>query len=93
MPWTAEAGDARARVALTGIVDIFEAAPFHAVLRDLAREPREVMVDATACSGLDSSALQLLFAFREALDASGRRLVLEAGDGPAARLLGRFGLL
>jgi hypothetical protein len=37
--------------------------------------------------------LQLLLAFREALDASGGRLVLEAGDGPAARLLARFGLL
>jgi len=93
MPWTAEVGDGRTRVALTGIVDIFEAVPLHAVLRDLAREPREVVVDATACSGLDSSALQLLFAFREALDAGGGRLVLDAGDGPAARLLGRFGLL
>ena len=93
MPWTAEVGDGRTRVALTGIVDIFEAVPLHAVLRDLAREPREVVVDASACSGLDSSALQLLLALREALDAGGGRLVLEAGDGPAARLLGRFGLL
>jgi len=93
MPWTAEAGADPARVTLAGIVDIFEAIPLHAVLRDLAREPREVVVDASACSGLDSSALQLLLALREALDAGGGRLVLEAGDGPAARLLGRFGLL
>ncbi len=64
MPWTAEAGDGRARVALTGIVDIFEAATLHAALRDLVGEPREVVVDAFACAGLDSSALQLLLAFQ-----------------------------
>jgi anti-anti-sigma factor len=93
MPWTVDIGEGGTRLTLTGIVDIFEAATLHTVLRDLASEPREVVVDASACSGLDSSVLQLLLAFREALDASGGRLVLEAGDGPAARLLARFGLL
>ena len=93
MPWTVDAGDGPTRVALTGIVDIFEAAPLHVALRGLARERREVVIDASACSGLDSSALQLLVAFREALDAGGGRLTLHAAEGPAARLLARFGLL
>jgi anti-anti-sigma regulatory factor len=93
MPWTVDIGGGGTRLTLTGIVDIFEAATLHAALRDLVGEPREVVVDASACAGLDSSALQLLLAFREALNASGGRLVIEAGDGPAARLLGRFGLL
>jgi anti-anti-sigma factor len=93
MPWTVDIGDAGTRLTLTGIVDVFEAAKLHTVLRDLAHEPREVVVDASACSGLDSSALQLLIAFREALHASGGRLVLDPGDGPVTRLLSRFGLL
>jgi anti-anti-sigma factor len=93
MPWTVDIGDGGTRLTLRGIVDIFEAATLHTVLRDLVREPREVVVDASACSGLDSSALQLLLAFREALNASGGRFVLDAGEGPAARLLSRLGLL
>ena len=92
MPWTVDAGDGPTRVALTGIIDIVEAASFHAALRDLARESREVVVDASACSALDCSGLQLLLAFREALDAAGGRLKLDAGEGPAALLLARFGL-
>ena len=93
MPWTVEVEDHRARLALTGIVDIFEAGPLHASVLDLARRKGEVAVDVSACSGLDSSALQLLLALRVALDAGGGRFVLHAGDGPAGRLLARLGVV
>lgn len=92
MPWRVEVEEHRARVVLTGLVDIFEAAPLHASLLDLARRKGEVAVDVSACSGLDSSALQLLLALREALEGNGGRCVLHAGDGSASRLLARVGL-
>ena len=93
MPWTVEAVGGSVRVALAGTVDIFEATPFHALLVDLARSDGQVLMDLSACTKLDSAALQLLVAFRKSLEAGGRRLTLDPGASPVSRLLTDCGLL
>ncbi|HET8577927.1 MAG TPA: STAS domain-containing protein [Methylomirabilota bacterium] len=93
MAWTVEAAEGGVRVALAGTLDVFEAAPFHALLVDLARRKDEVVMDLSACSRLDSAALQLLLAFRMALEADGRGLRVEPGASPVSRLLADCGLL
>jgi anti-anti-sigma regulatory factor len=93
MPWTVEAAEGGVRVALEGSVDVFEAATFHALLVELAGGEGQVLIDLSDCSRLDGSALQLLFAFRAALEAAGRRLRLDPGASPVSRLLADCELL
>lgn len=91
MPWTLDEGPGKTRLTLTGQVDIFEAAPFHELLVELARRPA-VDVDLAGCDDLDASAIQLLLAFRRASEAGGGHVSLTARQGRVGRLLTRFGL-
>jgi anti-anti-sigma regulatory factor len=88
MPWTVEPTAGTTELALTGQVDIFEAAALHALVVDLARRPSAVHVDLRACEDLDASAIQLLHAFRRA----GGDVTLSGGTGRVGQLLARFGL-
>lgn len=89
MPWTLEQGAVASRVKLTGHVDIFEAAPLHETLIELARRGADVHVDLSACRDLDGSAIQLLLAFRRAREG---HVALTGAAGRVSQLLVRFGL-
>ena len=92
MPWVVETGDNGVRLILSGHVDIFEAAPLHRLLLELAGEPRRVQVDLAGCVALDGSGLQLLLAFRDARATRGRSVSFVGGHERVARLLARFGV-
>jgi anti-anti-sigma regulatory factor len=92
MPWTVEPTAGTTELALTGQVDIFEAAALHALVVDLARRPTAVHVDLGACEDLDASALQILHAFRGAARGVGSDVTLSGGTGRVGQLLARFGL-
>jgi hypothetical protein len=49
MPWAVETVDSGVRVVLSGHVDIFEAAPLHRLLLELAGEPGRVQMDLAGC--------------------------------------------
>jgi anti-anti-sigma regulatory factor len=85
MPWTLEAGGS---LRLTDRVDIFEAVAFHQVLLGLVSQGGNVHLDVTKCASLDTSALQLLLAFRREM---GGRVSVAWGE-PIGRLLARHGL-
>jgi ABC-type transporter Mla MlaB component len=92
MPWAVETiGDA-VRLSLSGHVDIFEAAPLHRLLLELAGEPRRIQVDLAGCADIDGSGLQLLLAFRDARAALGRPVPFTGGRERVGRLATRFGL-
>jgi anti-anti-sigma factor len=92
MPWVVETVENCVRLALSGHVDIFEAAPLHRLLLELAGEPRRVQVDLAGCVAIDGSGLQLLLAFREARATRGRPVSFVGGQDRVARLLARFGV-
>jgi len=92
MPWVLERATGRARLTLTGLVDVFEAAPLHAMLTELADEAGSIEVDLSGCVDLDSSALQLLLAFGRAREAGGGRVSFTGATGRVSRLLARLGL-
>jgi anti-anti-sigma factor len=90
MPWEVDPG--RSRVTVSGQLDIFEAAPLHQALVELARAGRPCHVDLAACDDLDSSALQIFLAFRRACEDRGGRVAFAGAQGRVARLLQWFGL-
>jgi anti-anti-sigma factor len=90
MPWAVEPVEDAVRLVLSGHVDIFEAAPLHRLLVELAGEPRRVQVDLAGCVAIDGSALQLLLAFREARATRGRSVAFVGSQDRVARLLARF---
>lgn len=92
MPWSVGTTGEGARLALAGVVDIFEAAPLHEALLGLAARSPVACVDLSACADLDASALQLLLAFRRDLEARGGRVVFAWEGERLSRLLGRFGI-
>jgi anti-anti-sigma factor len=92
MPWAVETVENDVRLVLSGHVDIFEAAPLHGLLLELAGEPRRVQVDLAGCVAIDGSGLQLLLALREARATRGRSVSFVGSQDRVARLLARFGL-
>jgi ABC-type transporter Mla MlaB component len=92
MPWAVETVDDAVRLVLSGHVDIFEAAPLHRLLLELAGEPRRVQVDLAGCLDIDTSGLQLLLAFRDARATRGRPVPFAGGRDRVGRLVVRFGL-
>ena len=92
MPWTSETGSEGARIALSGAVDIFEAAALHKTLVDVAGVAGPVDVDLGACTDMDSSVVQLLLAFERARQAAGRAVRFTGQEGRVRVLLSRFGV-
>jgi ABC-type transporter Mla MlaB component len=92
MPWVLERAPGRARLILTGVVDIFEAAPLHAMLVELADESGSVEVDLSGCGDVDGAAVQLLVAFGRAREAGARGVSFTGVSGRVSRLLARLGL-
>ena len=90
MPWEVDPG--RGRVTVSGQLDIFEAAPLHQALVELAHAGRPCHVDLAGCDDLDSSALQIFLAFRRACEDRGGRVAFAGAQGRVARLLQWFGL-
>jgi ABC-type transporter Mla MlaB component len=92
MPWMVETVENGVRLVLSGHVDIFEAAPLHRLLLELAVEPGRVQVDLAGCVAVDGSGVQLLLAFREARATRGRSVSFVGSQERVGRLLARFGV-
>jgi ABC-type transporter Mla MlaB component len=92
MPWNLKMEPEGARLMLTGQVDIFEAAPLHDALRELAGAEGPVHVDLARCDDLDTAALQVLVAFQRARRGRGRPVSFAWQSGRVGRLLARLGL-
>jgi ABC-type transporter Mla MlaB component len=92
MPWTSETGREGTRLAVSGAIDIFEAAALHKTLVDIVGVPGTAEVDLGACTDMDSSVVQLLVAFERARQAGGRAVRFTGQKGRVELLLSRFGV-
>jgi ABC-type transporter Mla MlaB component len=92
MPWMLEPDVDRLKVVCREHLDIYDATRLQRLFIDLASEPRAIEVDLSGCVELDSSALQLLLAFRRARSASNFLTTVTFGDGPLRELVRPLGV-
>lgn len=90
----AELGGPSQQIALSGAVGVRDIADLARQLRELLATPGPLLIDCTAVTEIDLSAVQVLVAAHRSALAGGRSLALRAPiDGPLCRLLKAAGFL
>jgi ABC-type transporter Mla MlaB component len=83
----------RARVVLSGAVDILDATPLWRALLDVAPHAAPVQVELHHCVDVDAAVLQLLLALRRSREGDGRQVEFVGANERMRRLLARFGIV